>query len=245
MTTPASTPATHDTTPGSTRSNGDASAVITRIGVLGTGIVGRTLARRLVEVGYAVMVGARSKDSETLTVFAEDKDIATGSFEDAAGFGDLVINATNGGSAESALGLAGAANLAGKAVIDVSNDLEPVPGDYPRPRATADHSLGKRLQTAFPDSRIVKTLNTMNCAVMADPSLVPGDDVVFLSGDDAAAKAIVRGLLTRLGWRDVQMIDLGGIETAAATEMMMSAWMRVRIARGMEAPPFNWAIHSD
>jgi predicted dinucleotide-binding enzyme len=172
-----------------------------------------------------------------------DDTIATGSFEDAAAFGQVVINATNGGHAEAALELAGEANLAGKVVIDVSNDLEPVPGDYPRPRASAENSLGKRLQQAFPDARVVKSLNTMNCAVMADPSIVAGDHVVFLSGDDDA-KAVAREVLARFGWRDVQMIDLGGIETAAAVEMMMSAWMRVRIARGMDAPPFNWAIHS-
>jgi predicted dinucleotide-binding enzyme len=218
--------------------------MVTNIGVLGTGIVGQTLSRRLVEVGYAVRVGARSRDSDSLAAFADDAAIATGSFEDAAAFGGLVINATNGSNAEAALEMAGAANLAGKPVIDVSNDLEPVPGDFPRPRASAGNSLGARLQQAFPEAHLVKTLNTMNCAVMADPSLVAGDHAVFLSGNDQDTKTTVREVLARLGWRDVQMIDLGGIETAAATEMMMSAWMRVRVARGMDSAPFNWAIHS-
>jgi predicted dinucleotide-binding enzyme len=218
--------------------------MVTKIGVLGTGIVGQTLARRLDEVGYDVMVGARSPGSQSLGVFADDEAIATGSFEDAAAHGDLVINATNGGNAEAALEMAGAANLTGKTVVDVSNDLEPVPGDYPRPRASAENSLGKKLQEAFPDAHLVKSLNTMNCAVMADPSIVAGDHVVFLSGDDPEAKAELRGVLARMGWRDAQMVDLGGIDTAAAVEMMMSAWMRVRIVRGMDAPPFNWAINS-
>ena len=74
--------------------------------------------------------------------------------------------------------------------------------------------------------------------------MVSGDHVVFLSGNDTVAKDAVRQVLTRMGWRDVQMIDLGGIDTAAATEMMMSVWMRVRVARGMDAPPFNWAVNS-
>ena len=84
----------------------------------------------------------------------------------------------------------------------------------------------------------------MNNTVMADPSLVPGDHVVFLSGNDAGAKDAVREVLARFGWRPEQMVDLGGIETAAATEMMMSAWMAVMMARGMDEPPFNWAINS-
>jgi hypothetical protein len=84
----------------------------------------------------------------------------------------------------------------------------------------------------------------MNCEVMADPSIVPGEHVVFLSGDDAAAKDEVRQLLRRLGWRDSQMLDLGGIDSAAAVEMMMAVWMRVTIARGQGAPRFNWAVQA-
>jgi predicted dinucleotide-binding enzyme len=217
---------------------------VNRIGVLGTGQVGQTLARRFAAVGYAVTVGARSRDSASLNAFADDDGIETGSFEDAATYGDLVVNATNGGNSEGALSLAGARNLAGKPIIDLANDLEPVESGYPKPRASADSSLGQRLQAAFPDARVVKALNTMNCQVMADPSLVEGDHVVFLSGDDADAKDTVRQILARLGWRDVQMVDLGGIDSAAATEMMMSVWMRVRVARGMDAPPFNWAVNS-
>jgi predicted dinucleotide-binding enzyme len=217
---------------------------VNRIGVLGTGQVGQTLARRFAAVGYAVTVGARSRDSASLNAFADDDGIETGSFEDAATFGDVVVNATNGGNSEAALSLAGARNLAGKPIIDLANDLEPVESGYPKPRASADSSLGQRLQAAFPEARVVKALNTMNCQVMADPSLVEGDHVVFLSGDDADAKDTVRQILARLGWRDVQMVDLGGIDSAAATEMMMSVWMRVRVARGMDAPPFNWAVNS-
>ena len=217
---------------------------VNRIGVLGTGQVGQTLARRFAAVGYAVTVGARSRDSASLNAFADDDGIETGSFEDAATFGDIVVNATNGGNSEAALSLAGARNLAGKPIIDLANDLEPVESGYPKPRASADSSLGQRLQAAFPEARVIKALNTMNCQVMADPSLVEGDHVVFLSGDDADAKDTVRQILARLGWRDVQMVDLGGIDSAAATEMMMSVWMRVRVARGMDAPPFNWAVNS-
>ena len=151
---------------------------------------------------------------------------------------DLVVNATNGGASIAALEQAGAANLAGKPLLDVSNELVPVEGGgFPRPAASPDNSLGQRIQAAFPDALVVKALNTMNNTVMADPSLVPGDHVVFLSGNDAGAKDAVREVLATFGWRPVQMVDLGGIETAAATEMMMSLWMAVMMARGLDKPP--------
>ena len=89
---------------------------------------------------------------------------------------------------------------------------------------------------------MVKTLNTMNNAVMVRPATIPGDHLVFLSGDSPAAKDATRTLLRAFGWRDEQMLDLGGIDTAAATETMMSIWMAVTIARGPDAPRFNWAL---
>ncbi len=214
---------------------------MTSIGVLGTGIVGRTLAARLAELGVDVMVGARSADSESLQPF-DALGVKTGSFADAAAHADVIINATNGSHTLAALESAGP--LAGKTLIDVSNELEPVEGGFPKPLASADDSLGQRIQAAFPDLHVVKSLNTMNCTVMADPSIVPGDHVVFLSGDDAGAKDRTREVLSRMGWRDEQMIDLGGIDTAAAVEMTMSLWIRITVARGNDAPPFNWAINS-
>jgi predicted dinucleotide-binding enzyme len=219
---------------------------LNRIGVLGTGMVGQTLSRRLAEVGYDVMVGSRSRDSESLAAFYDDEPVATGDFADAAAFGDLIVNATKGANSLAALEQAGASNLAGKPVLDVSNDLVPVEGaPLPRSAATPENSLAKHIQTAFPDSHVVKALNTMNCRIMVNPALVPGDHVVFLSGDDATAKDAVRTLLESMGWRPVQMIDLGGIDTAAGPEMMMTAWMAVVMSRGFEAPPFNWAINAN
>lgn len=217
---------------------------MTTLAVLGTGIVGGTLAARAADVGYDVHVGARSADSPSLEAFAEEGRLRTGSFADAAAAAHLVINATNGAHSLEALASAGSANLAGKTLLDVSNELAPVEGGFPRPVASYDDSLGQRIQRAFPDARVVKSLNTMNCQVMADPSLVPGDHLVFLSGESAEAKAEVVEVLGRFGWRHEQILDLGGIDTAAAVEMMMAVWMRVRIARGLDAPPFNWAVNS-
>ncbi|MFY9913069.1 MAG: NAD(P)-binding domain-containing protein [Nocardioidaceae bacterium] len=214
-----------------------------KIAVLGTGNVGQTLSRRLAGLGYDVMVGARSRDSESLAPFAAIEGVHTGSFADAAAFGDLVINATNGQRSLDALDLAGADNLAGKPLLDVSNDLEPVEGGFPKPVATSDNSLGQRIQSAFPDAHVVKSLNTMTNSVMVEPASVPGDHVVFLSGDRAEAKEAIVALLSDFGWRPEQVFDLGGIDTAPAVEMVMALWLRVLAARGMN-PRFNWAIHS-
>jgi predicted dinucleotide-binding enzyme len=217
---------------------------MTAYAILGTGVVGRTLAARLATLGADVTVGARSASSESLEPFAA-LGVRTGSFADAVAHADLVVNATNGRHSLDALHSIGADALAGTTVADVSNELEPVEGGFPRPLASADSSLGRRLQEAFPDTYVVKTLNTMNCRVMADPSIVPGDHVVFLSGDDADAKDRVRALLALFGWRPAQMVDLGGIDSAAAVEMTMPLWMRVMMARGHDAPPFNWSISAD
>jgi predicted dinucleotide-binding enzyme len=217
---------------------------MTGIAVLGTGVVGQTLAIRAAQVGHDVTVGARSADSASLEAFAGHDGVRTGSFADASAAASLVVNATNGLHSLDALELAGATNLAGKTLLDVSNALEPVPGGFPRPLASYDNSLGQRIQSAFPQARVVKALNTMNCQVMVDPSIVPADHVVFMSGDAAEAKAEVVELLGSFGWREAQILDLGGIESAAATEMMMALWMRVRIVRGMDAPPFNWVVSS-
>jgi predicted dinucleotide-binding enzyme len=214
------------------------------VGVLGTGVVGQTIVKRLAELGYDVLVGARSADSDSLAPFGEMSGVATGSFADAVAHADLVINATNGQHSLAALESAGASALAGKTVLDVSNDLEPVEGGFPRPVASPDNSLARRIQETFPDAYVVKSLNTMNCRVMVEPSLVPGDHVVFLSGDDAGAKSRVTELLGSFGWRPDQIVDLGGIDSAAGPEMMMTVWMRVMIARGFDAPPFNWAINA-
>ena len=212
------------------------------VGVLGTGQVGQSIARRAAEVGYDVTVGARSATSSGLDAFRDDASIATGSFADAVRSAPLVVNATNGLYSVDALSQVGAEALAGKTLVDVANELRAVEHGFPVPVATAQDSLGARIQRAFPDTAVVKTLNTMNHAVMVQPATIPGDHLVFLSGDSPEAKNDTRALLRAFGWRDPQIMDLGGIETAAATEMMMAIWMQVTIARGAGAPRFNWSI---
>jgi len=215
---------------------------MTPVGVLGTGIVGQTLAARLANLGVDVLVGARSADSASLAPFAEI-DVRTGSFSDAADHAELLVNATNGVNSLAVLESIGAESLAGKTVIDLSNELVPSEHGFPVPAASVENSIGRRLQEAFPETFVVKSLNTMNCTVMVEPPIVPGDHVVFLSGEDEGAKDRVRALLAMFGWRPEQMVDLGGIESAAGPEMMMKVWMSVSQTRGWDSR-FNWAIHS-
>lgn len=211
------------------------------LGVLGTGQVGRAIAERAVEVGYGVTVGARTAGASSLEGFA-GRDIATGSYADAARSAPLLVIATPGAFSESALASTGVDGLRGKVVLDLSNELVPVAEGFPVPAATADRSVGARLQQSFPEALVVKALNTMNHQVMVRPDRIPGDHLVFLCGNDVGAKETVRVLLRAFGWREPQMMDLGGIDAAAATEMMMAVWMRVTLARGADAPRFNWAI---
>ena len=224
----------------------------TRIGVLGTGVVGQSIAAKLAELGHQVMVGTRDP-AATLARTANDTfgnppfkvwreahgEVAFGTLAEAAAHGEVVVNATNGRGSIEALRAAGAANLAGKMLIDIANPLDFSHGMPPSLTICNTDSLGEQIQRAFPEARVVKTLNTMNAYLMVGPTqLAGGDHTVFVSGDDAAAKAAVRGLLETFGWKDV--IDLGDITTARGTEMMLPIWARVWGATGN--PMFTFKV---
>lgn len=198
---------------------------MTRIGVLGTGIVGRTLGSRLVEVGHDVMIGARSATNEVAHCWAAGHGAGAGTFADAAAHGELVVNATAGTSSLAALTAAGEENLAGKVLMDVANPIAGV--DPVRLEPVGDDSLAEQLQRAFPAARVVKTLNTVNAAVMVRPETVPGAHDVFLAGDDPEAKAQVAAVLTSFGWADGSIRDLGGIVSARAMETYLLLWLAV------------------
>jgi predicted dinucleotide-binding enzyme len=215
-----------------------------RIGILGTGTVAQVLARRLFALKHhEVCVGARSSNSETLEPFAEMETL-TGSFAEAAATSELVINATNGNHSVEAVASAADA-LVGKTLIDLSNRLDHSKGMARAALASNGNSVAEEIQAAAPGANVVKALNTMNASVMMDPSLVPGDHLVFLSGDSDGAKQEVKHLLGEVGWREAQMMDLGGLETATGPEMLMQLWLDVVIARGgFDAGPFNFAVNS-
>jgi len=212
-----------------------------KIAVLGTGEVGRRLASRFVQVGHAVVLGSRTADNAEAVAWAAANAAANGTFADAAAFGEVVVNATGGLVTLDVLRAAGAANLDGKVLIDVSNALDFSRGFPPKVATFDGRGVAEEIQREFPGARVVKTLNTMNNKVMVAPELVPGDHTVFLSGDDAEAKAVTAGLLGDFGWRDEQILDLGGLETARATEQFVVLWIHVGGAVG--DVPFNIAVH--
>lgn len=205
-----------------------------RIGLLGTGVVGQTLGRRLVGLGHEVKMGSRSAGNDKAVAWAADagEGASEGTFADAAEFGELVINATAGVASLDALDAAGAANLAGKVLVDVANALDASHGMPPIVGVGNADSLGEQIQRAFPEARVVKTLNTMNCSVMVDPTIVAGSHTVFLSGNDASAKAEVRRLLAEFGWPADDMLDLGGIESSRGVEMYVGLWVHLWMATG-------------
>jgi len=186
-----------------------------RIGVLGTGTVGRTIAGKLRELGHDVLVGSRSAGEDAVP------------FADAAAHGELVFNCTNGNASLEALRAASEENLAGKVLVDVANALDFSQGPPPIVGVSVDDSLAEQIQRAFPDARVVKTLNTVNANVMVDPSVVPGEHDVFVSGNDDAAKAQVTELLETFGWPAERIVDLGDITAARGQELYVAFWIRL------------------
>ena len=187
------------------------------IAVLGTGMVGQAIASKLVALGHHVMMGSRTADNVRAATWVKTASAlgAAGTFADAAAFGQIVFNCTKGASSLTVLSAAGAANLDGKIVVDVANVLSPSgPGAA---------SLAEQIQSAFPQAKVVKTLNTINCDIMVNPGKLAESHTLFISGNDAGAKANVRELLHAFGWSDI--VDLGDVATARATEGYVPLWL--------------------
>ena len=202
------------------------------ITVLGTGMVGRGLAARLSDLGHHVAIGTR--DVEQTLARTDPGNMGNPPFSvwhtshtaidllpfaQSGARAEVVINATHGAVSLAALEATGAENLAGKVLIDVAIPLDFSEGRPPTLTVATTDSLAEQIQRAYPDARVVKTLNTMFIAVMTDPGRVPGTHNVFVAGDDAAAKETTRTLLREFGWPDAAIVDLGGIQAARGTEM--------------------------
>ena len=199
-----------------------------KIGVLGTGTVGTTIATKLAQLGHEVKLGARESTNETAAAWAAGagSGASSGSFAQAAAHGEWVFNCTSGMASLEALHAAGAASLAGKILVDVANPLDFSQGMPPTLGISGRDSLDERIQRAFPETKVVKTLNPVNASVMVDPSRVPGAHELFGAGNDAEAKASVRELLVDgFGWQQVH--DLGDISAARATEAYVLFWVRL------------------
>jgi predicted dinucleotide-binding enzyme len=186
-----------------------------RIGVLGTGVVGTTIAGKLRELGHDVLIGSRAVGEDAVP------------FADAAAHGKLVFNCTNGNASLEALNAAGAENLAGKVLVDVANALDFSRGRPPLVGVSTGDSIGEQIQRAFPEAKVVKALNTVTANVMIDPSIVPGEHDLFMSGNDEQAKAQVAELLQTFGWPAERILDLGDITAARAQELYVALWVRL------------------
>src|SRR4051794_17637193 len=210
-----------------------------RIGVLGTGIVGQTIATKLVELGHEVTMGARSAGSEKAVEWASGAggSAAEGSFADAAAHGELLFNCTAGTASLEALRAAGAEELRGKVLVDVANPLDFSQGMPPTLSGCNDDSLGEQIQREFPGARVVKALNTISSMVMVAP--IEGT-VLPICGDDASAKQQVASLIGELGWPAESVVDMGGIEQARGMEMYLALWIRLMGALG--TAQFNIAV---
>ncbi|MET3933322.1 NAD(P)-binding domain-containing protein [Arthrobacter sp. OAP107] len=206
-----------------------------RIAVLGTGVVGRTLAGKLVESGHDVVLGSRTATNEAAVGWAAEAGprARAATFFDAAAEAEVVINATPGTVSLDVLAAASTGNLAGKVLIDVANPLDHSAGFPPSLSISNTDSLAETIQRAFPTVRVVKALNTMRADVMVAPDrLAGGDHDVFMAGDDAEAKDVVAGLLREFGWRPEHIRDLGALEAARGLEMWLPLWLRIFLKQG-------------
>jgi 8-hydroxy-5-deazaflavin:NADPH oxidoreductase len=225
-----------------------------KIAVFGTGIVGQVMANRLAGLGHSVTIGTRDV-AKTLTRMDKDpmgnppfgewykqnkSTVKLGTYPEAAAPAEIIFNCTLGHGSVDALKQAGSADLKGKIIVDISNPLDFSKGMPPFLSPGNTDSLGELIQRTFPDAKVVKTLNTMNCFLMVNPAALPGDHTVFVSGNDAGAKTIAKALLKSFGWKESNMIDLGDIISARGTEQLLPIW--IQLYGALKNPMFNFNI---
>jgi predicted dinucleotide-binding enzyme len=200
-----------------------------KIGILGSGMVGQTIGEKLVSLGHDVKLGSREHGNEKALAWAQKVGTrgSSGTFAETSAFGELVFNCTLGSASLEALAQAGAQNLKGKILIDVAVPLDFSKGMPPTLFSGNTDSLGEAAQRLLPETKVVKSLNTVNCNVMVDPMRVGnGEHDLFVAGNDATAKAqVAEHLRTWFGWKSV--IDLGDITASRATESYLPLWLRL------------------
>lgn len=195
-----------------------------KVGILGSGIVGRVLASAFLQEGHEVMVGSRSPEKEEVTTWkSKNPEGMTGHFSDAASFGELLVLATKGTVVLDAIALAGTANLQGKVVIDATNpisDLPPVNGVL-RFFTDFNESLMEKIQHAVPQARLVKAFSCVGNAYMYKPSFDGQRPTMFICGNDEGARNTVTGILDSFGW---ETADMGSAEAARFIEPLCGLW---------------------
>lgn len=210
-----------------------------KYGVIGTGVVGLAISNRLAGLGHEVMIGTREPSQSAEKLKSRHEAVKVGTFAEAAAFGELLFNATQGGAAIAALQLAGEPNMRGKVLVDISNPLDFSHGMPPSLLVTNTDSLGEQIQRAFPTTRVVKALNTVAASIMVEPrQIADGNHHLFICGDDAGAKETTTALLKEFGW--IHIIDLGDITNARATEAILPIW--VRLYGRLGTPMFNFKV---
>ncbi len=210
-----------------------------KIAVLGTGTVGKNLATKLVQLGHEVKMGSRTADNKSAADWAKanGSKASQGTFADAAAFGEIVFNCTNGQHTLDALRSAGEKNLNNKILVDVANPLDFSTGELKLTVSNTD-SLGEQVQRAFPNVKVVKALNTVNTDIQVNPSLLADEHDIFISGNDAEAKAKVTALLKSFGWKSI--IDLGGIKSARGQEALLLLF--ASLSNALPGEYFNYRI---
>jgi predicted dinucleotide-binding enzyme len=199
-----------------------------KFGVLGTGIVGQTIGSKLVRLGHDVMMGSRDASNPKAVTWAKEEDSPRalfGTFANAAAHGEVIFNFSLGIISLEALRQAGTQNLKGKILVDTANPIDYSTSDWSLTVCNTD-SLGEQIQRAFPEARVVKTMNTINSNVMVEPNKLSERTDVFVSGNDPEAKKMVTKLLHDFGW--ISVVDLGDITTSRGVEMYVVLWRNFR-----------------
>jgi predicted dinucleotide-binding enzyme len=185
-----------------------------RIGIIGAGNVGTTIGEAAQRAGHEVRLGARNPEGGEVSI------------AEAAEFGELLVNSTDGNGSLDALQAAGTDNLAGKTLLDIANAGRSVDEGFELTYVN-DDSLAEEIQRKFPDLRVVKALNTMHRELMTTPEKVAGDHNALICGNDEEAKGEVRQLLEAFGWKPENILDLGDLSAARALEMFVPLWARI------------------
>ncbi|MCW5518154.1 NADPH-dependent F420 reductase [Muriicola sp. Z0-33] len=227
-----------------------------KVTILGTGIVGRTVAAGLGNLGHEVTIGTRNVESTLASEqqdaygnppfkvwYADHQNIKLKAFKEAAAQADLLFNCTSGQASVAVLESIGDEILNGKVLVDVANPLDFSQGMPPSLSPVNTDSLGEQIQARFANLKVVKSLNTMNTFLMVNPSMVQGDHNVFVCGNDEDAKNSVKEVLKSLGWRENLIIDLGDITNSRGTEMLLPIWLRLWGALG--TAEFNFHIQTN
>lgn len=208
-----------------------------KVGMLGTGDVGRALGNGFIGLGHDVKMGSREANNEKATEWAAKAGLraSSGTFADAAAFGEMIVISTLWTATENVIRLAGPKNFAGKVVIDTTNPLDFSQGMPPRLSIGHTDSAGEQVQRWLPDARVVKCFNIVGNAHMVKPQFPGGPPDMFFCGNDPEAKQVVAKICADFGW---PTIDIGGIEGARLLEPMCILW----VVYGMKAGSWNHAF---